>query len=127
MRRGATVIAILTLLAFDATAAKAPQTQLVYRIDRVTATIVHRRLIIEVSGAVPTGGWQHARLRAKPAPPEARFMVVEFIANPPPPKHVVIQALLPVKAKLELGLPHYAITAVKVVSRTNEVMTQITP
>ena len=127
MRRGAAVIALLatTIFAFGAEA-KPPPPQLVFRIDRVTATIIHRKLVVDVSGAVPSGGWAHARLRTKPTPRETRFMVMEFVANPPPPKHVVIQALLPVKARLQLGLPHYAVTAVKVIARSNAVMTEIT-
>jgi hypothetical protein len=126
MRRGAALIALVaTMFAFGAQA-KPPAPQLVFRIDRVTATIVHRKLVIEVSGAVPSGGWAHPRLRAKPTLPEAHFMVMEFVANPPPPKHVVIQALLPVKAKMQVGLPRYAVTAVKVIARTNAVMTEIT-
>lgn len=125
IRRGAAVVALFAwMLSCDAVA-KPPPPQLVFRIDRVTATIVHRKLIVDVSGAVPTGGWQHPRLRTKPTPPEARYMVVELVASPPPPNHVVIQALLPVRARIQLKLPHYAVTAVKVIARTNAVMTEI--
>jgi hypothetical protein len=50
---------------------------------------------------------------------------MEFYAEPPPPKHVVIQELLPISAELRMGLPKYGTVAVSVSSETNEIATQI--
>lgn len=99
---------------------------LVYRIDRVTASIAKKHLVITVDGAVETGGWQRARLVAKPSAPEAPVLSFNFVADPPKPKQVVIQALLPVHVTLTRGLPRYGTVAVEVVARTNEITTQIT-
>jgi hypothetical protein len=127
MRRGAaaliTAVALVTALSQPAEAARQ---KLVLRVDRVTAQIIDRKLVIDATGAVPTGGWKHAKLRIKPSPPESNVMVVEFVATPPPPKEIVIQALLPVSAKVVTGLPHYAITAVSVTAESNGITTQIT-
>jgi len=103
-----------------------PKEFLVYRIDRVTASIAKRHLVISVDGAVQSGGWQHARLREKPSAPEAPVLAFDFVADPPKPKKVVIQALLPVHVTLTRGLPHYGTVAVEVKASTNEITTQIT-
>ena len=99
---------------------------LVYRIDRVTASIAKKHLVITVDGAVETGGWQHPRLVAKPSAPEAPVLSFNFVADPPKPKHVVIDALLPVHVTLTRGLPRYGTVAVEIIARTNEITTQIT-
>ena len=137
MRFGAALltIALLAVLSPEFAAAK-PKAKphhpprvhesLVYRIDRVTASIAQRHLVITVDGAVETGGWQHARLRAEPSAPEAPVLSFDFIADPPKPRKVVIQALLPVHVTLTRGLPHYGTVAVEVKARTNEITTQIT-
>jgi hypothetical protein len=103
-----------------------PKEYLVYRIDRVTASIAKRHLVISVDGAVQSGGWAHARLREKPSAPEAPVLAFDFVADPPKPKKVVIQALLPVHVTLTRGLPHYGTVAVEVKSSTNEITTEIT-
>ena len=103
-----------------------PQEVLIYRIDRVTASIAKRHLVISVDGAVQSGGWEHPRLHEKPSPPEAPVLAFDFIANPPKPKKVVIQALLPVHVTLTRGLPHYGTVAVEVKAKSNEITTQIT-
>lgn len=122
----ALVLPQATLAGHAAKRSHAPTSQFVYRIDRVTASIQHRNLVIAVDGAVQTGGWQHARLREKPSRPEAPVLGFDFIADPPRPKQAVIQALLPVHVTLKRGLPHYGTVAVEVISRSNEITTQIT-
>jgi hypothetical protein len=126
MRGGGRVLAIaLFALPFDADTAGAVRAHLIYRVDRVSAIVDNGKLIVDASGAVASGGWSHARLRVKPSAPEAPVLEMEFIANPPSPKKVVIQTTLPVKAQLKAGLPHYGTVAVSVVAETNEITAQI--
>jgi hypothetical protein len=101
--------------------------QLVLKVDKVTAMTVQRKLVITVDGAVPTGGWQHPRLVAKPSRPEAPVLVFRLVADPPPQNRVVIKELLPVRVTLTRGLPHYGTVAVEIMARTNEITTQIIP
>ncbi len=112
--------------AYAAHTVRAPQFALVYRIDRVRASIANRHLTIAVDGAVQTGGWLRARLREKPSVREAPVLGFDFVADPPKPKHVVIQALMPVHVTLTRGLPRYGTVAIEVKSRTNEITTEIT-
>lgn len=100
---------------------------LVYRVDTVSATITDRHLVVTASGAVTTGGWQHPRLRALHARREAPVLVFDFVADPPRPKKVVIQALLPVRATLKTELPHHGVVAVEIVTHSNEITTQVIP
>jgi hypothetical protein len=112
-------------LALSAPASARPRAQLVYRIDSVSAAIVDGRLVVDVSGAVSSGGWKKPKLRAKPSAPEAHVLQMDLIAEPPSPKRVVIQALLPVHAEAKLPLPKYGIVAVSAASQTNEVTAEI--
>lgn len=126
MRWGAFLVAGLCLaITCDMRASGASRSRLVYRIDRVSAVVVDKKLVVEVSGAVRSGGWHHPRLRAKASPPEASVLEMEFYADPPPPKRVVIQELLPIATELKTGLPKYGTVAVSVSSETNEITTQI--
>src|SRR5579871_1946790 len=97
----------------------------IFRVDRVSASIVQNRLVVEASGAVSSGGWSHPRLRAKPSAPEAAILTLDFITDPPSSKRVVIQELLPVSATIRLPLPKYGTVAVSVVSQSNTITTEI--
>lgn len=112
-------------LALSAPAFSRPRAQLVYRIDSVSAAIIDGKLVVDVSGAVSSGGWSKPKLRAKPSAPEAHVLQMDFLAEPPSPKHVVIQELLPVKAEAKLPLPKYGTVAVSATSQTNEVTAEI--
>lgn len=126
MRGRVALVAFLTVMMAGAAVA-APGTR-VYRIDHATVKIEKHRLVISADGAVRTGGWAKPRLRLRDvAAPEADTMEVDFLATPPPTKHAVAQSILPVKATLKTGLPHYGTVQVKVVSETNSVIVPIAP
>jgi hypothetical protein len=127
MRRGAHLIAgaILACASTFGPADAARISRLIYRVDRVSASIEGTTMTIDASGAVSSGGWSHPRLRAKPSAPEAHILQLELLADPPPPKRNVIAALLPVRAQLRRALPSYGTFAVSVVSQTNEITAQI--
>lgn len=126
MRWGAFLVAGLCVaIICDTRAFGASHSRLVYRVDRVSAAIKNHKLVVNVGGAVNSGGWRHPRLRAKPSAPEANVLEMEFYADPPPPKRVVIQELLPITTELRTGLPKYGTVAVSVSSETNEITTQI--
>ena len=124
MRAGAVFICFLLLLAGTADAAVPPK--LVFRVDRATATISHRHLVITAGGAVCSGGWGNPTLRVLAAAPEAKTIEVEFMARPPRHRAAVVQAILPVSAKLKTGLPRYGAVEVKIVSENNSVTVPIT-
>jgi hypothetical protein len=125
MRRFAPAI-LLALVALYAAPASAAAAKLVYKVDQVTAKIESRKLVITVTGAVRSGGWLRPRLRVKqPWIPESDTVVVEFVATPPSERAMVIQAILPVDAKLSAPLPHYGAVQVKVVAETNSVTAPI--
>jgi len=126
MRWGAFLVAGLCLaIISDTCAAGAPRSRLVYRIDRVSARVQNHKLVVNVSGAVRSGGWRRPRLRAKASVPEAHILEMEFYADPPPPKRVVIEELLPISTEVRTILPKYGTIAVSVSSETNEITTQI--
>ncbi len=126
MHRGAfLVVALMFALALSAQTHARPRAQLVYRIDSVSAAIVDGKLVVDVNGAVSSGGWKKPRLRAKPSAPEAHVLQMEFLAEPPSPKRVVIQELLPVHAQAKLPLPKYGTVAVSAISQTNEIAAEI--
>jgi hypothetical protein len=95
--------------------------QRVYRVDSVTAvTKGHgrtRAIDIQAKGAVQSGGWQNARLRLLKN--DGHTLTLEFMADPPPPDMVVIQALVPVKARALIRTRH-PITAVHVLAASND-------
>ena len=94
----------------------------VYKIDSLIATQKKGRITVQVSGAVQSGGWKNPRLHVIPRD-NSRTLTVEFVAAPPPPGMVVIDALLPVTVSAEFKAA--GITAVKVVADANEMTTQI--
>ena len=127
MRRWALlVVGALAALAVGIPPAVATRSHLVFRIDKISASIEGTKLTIEASGAVQTGGWTHPRLKPiKPSASEAPTLRMEFVADPPPQNRVVISALLPIKAEFQGPLPKYGTVAVSVNSQTNEITTQI--
>ncbi len=126
MRRGAILVGSLMLaFALSVPALARSRTQLVYRVDSVSAAIVGGKLVVDVSGAVNSGGWRKPRLRVKPSAPEAHVLEMDFIAEPPSPRRVVIQELLPVHAQAKLKLPTYGTVAVSANSQTNSVAAEI--
>lgn len=121
MRAGAAVLCFLI-----ASAACASAQTLVYRVDHATAVIESDRLVVKAQGAVRSGGWDRVRLVVRKAlEPEKHEMLIEFIATPPGNKAAVVQAIMPIKAKLTMCKPHYGTTRVKIVSETNSVTAHI--
>ena len=98
--------------------------RLVYKIDSIIATISHQRILIQVRGAVPSGGWKGATLRVIRSPADPHVVVVNFLATPPPANVAVIQGLLPVSAQTIVPLRRGVVT-VRAVSSANEMTTQI--
>jgi len=121
MFRSAFALLLLTALAAPLPVAAAPEKR-IWRVDSVVATRDRGSVRVEVKGAVQSGGWSHARLRLSRGEPHA--LVVEFLAQPPSPGAVVIDALLPVTAKLTIRDTHGAV-AVKALGQANEVTAQI--
>ena len=124
--RGLTfAFALLALAAATATGAAAAS-QLVFRVDVVTAKTVNNHLVVTARGAVTSGGWTRPRLHLNPVhvaeSPEAS---IEFQASPPLGNSVVIQALLPIETTAVFPLPHYGAVRVKVVSQSNAVTAPI--
>ena len=94
----------------------------VYKIDSVIATQKAGRVVVQVSGAVQTGGWKSPRLHVI-ASDNNRTLTLEFGATPPPAGMVVIEALLPVTASAEFKSQGKA--TIKVVASANEMTAQI--
>ena len=94
----------------------------VYKIDSVVATQKSGRVTIQVHGAVQSGGWKSPRLHVIPDD-RNRTLTIEFLATPPPPGMVVIDALLPVTASAEFKSQDSG--SVRVIAVANEMTTQI--
>ena len=94
----------------------------IYKIDSVVATQKGGRVVVQVNGAVQTGGWKSPRLLVVPGDSN-RTITIEFLATPPPPNMVVIDALLPVGASAEFKSQGKG--AVKVIASANEMTAQI--
>jgi hypothetical protein len=128
MRRALLAIAIVCVLAAPAGAAeKLPMLapRLVARIDGLFATQTRGNVVIQVKGAVDSGGWRGAKLRPlKSGPADVHTIVVEFVATPPSPRRVVITGLLPVAANTTVKMRR-GVVSVRVVSGSNEITTQI--
>ena len=125
MRPRAAIGLALVALATAASPAPAPRYRMIYRVDRVSAAIEDRKLVVHAEGAVNSGGWARTRLLIKPSPPEASVLHMDLVADPPSPKHVFIQELLPASADLKTVLPKYGTVAVSVASQTNELTAEI--
>jgi hypothetical protein len=125
MRHTVLAALVLALAAATASAAEAAP-KLILRVDKVTAAIINNRLVVSASGAVDSGGWTMPRLHLKEVRiPESDTEVIEFLATPPAPSTVVIQALLPVQATAVFPLPRYATVQVKVEGQSNAVTVPI--
>lgn len=125
MRRSMLAAAIFALAAVTATgAAAAPK--LIYKIDKVVAKTIDKKLVVSASGAVRSGGWTQPMLHLNPVRiPESATEVIEFLATPPAPGTVVIEALLPVSMTSVFPLPRTGTVNVTVVGETNSVTAPI--
>ena len=111
----------LTALLLLATPALAAPEKRVWRVDSVIATQAGGNVVVQVKGAVQSGGWSHARL--KQAHADGHTLVVEFVAQPPAAGANVIEALLPVTARLTIKARD--MLTVKALGQANEVTAQI--
>jgi hypothetical protein len=120
-------LVLLTACALASVRAGAEPGKLVYKVDSASAVIVNRHLVISVTGAVKSGGWDKPRLLVlEPSAPEARTLKVEFVARPPSPNEVVVQQLLPIAARKVARLPNYATTKVQIIAESNSLIVEIT-
>jgi hypothetical protein len=127
-RRNAPILAAL-LVAGVTTSATSGEVaaQPVYKVDSVSASVAKgtSRLVIQARGAVRTGGWENARLKVKELSTPQDTMVVVFVALPPPPRSMVVQAVLPVRASVTVPMPNPRIKSVRVAAETNSVTAKI--
>jgi hypothetical protein len=113
--------AVLGLAAATATAAPATP-KMIYKVDVVTVKTLGKSIMVTATGAVNSGGWTLPHLRARDIHrPESDTAIVEFVATPPPPGAVVVQALIPVSASAQFPLPRYGTVQVQVVAESNSV------
>ena len=118
MLRPALALFALICLAAPAQAAE----RRVWRVDSVIATQAGTSIVVQVKGAVQSGGWSHPRLRQTRG--DGRTLVVEFLAQPPAANANVITALLPVTARITLR-GSGSVVAVKAIAEANDVTAQI--
>jgi hypothetical protein len=114
-------LGFLALPALTAPSSAAPEKR-VWRIDSVVATRAGNSVVVQVKGAVKSGGWSHPRLKL--AHGDGHTLVVEFLAQPPAPDAVVITALMPMTAKATLRSGRGMVT-VKAMAEANDVTAQI--
>lgn len=125
MRAFPKLLAIAAALLLGTQAACAAR--LIYRIDGATATVEKRHLVILAHGAVRSGGWDRPQLRVRESSAlETGTLAVEFVARPPAPNEVVVQALLPIDARIVTLAPRYGATRVRIIGETNDVIVPIT-
>jgi hypothetical protein len=122
-------LAVLFLVCFPvwgaALANAGPVEKRVYKVDSVIASVKGRVLTIQAKGAVESGGWNKPRLRVmRASPSEPRAVVVEFLAVPPSPGRMVIQALVPIQAVVHIPA-RPRIGSVRAVAEANEVTSQV--
>ena len=127
LRRAFTILIAAGFLASaNAGFAAAASLKPIYKVDSVAASIHGNRLTIIAAGAVSTGGWSKARLRLKPGHrAEGDTLEFQFLATPPAPDAMVIQALIPVGTTLTTKLPPYGVTQIKVDADTNSATAEI--
>ena len=118
-------VPLAAVLLVCATALAAAPERRVYKVDSVIASVKGHILTIQAKGATQTGGWRKPRLRLMRSPiGEARTVIVELLAEPPPPGMTVIEALVPVEATLRMpARPH--IVSVRAVADANDVTAQV--
>src|SRR5579864_991264 len=110
------VIAALLLSAAPALAAD----KRVFRIDSLIASQKGGEIVLQVKGAVATGGWSKPRLHL--VHNDGRAMIVEFLATPPPPDMTVIDGLVPVSAAAKF---RGHVRSVHVQADQNEITSQV--
>lgn len=93
----------------------------IYKIDSVIATQKGNMLTIQAKGAVQSGGWTKPRLHV--IRKDDKSLVVEFLAAPPPPGMVVIEAMVPVSASTQVRA--HGVAAVNALAEANEMTSQI--
>ena len=128
-RRNTLAVAALLVAGISSSATSGDAARPIYKIDSVTASPEGpHKLVIDVKGAVRTGGWDNPHLRVKEvketATPQPQMIVV-FVAIPPAPKSMVVQAILPVQATVTVPMPKQPIKIVKVAGETNSVTAKI--
>jgi hypothetical protein len=92
----------------------------VYRIDSLIATQKGGSLVVAAKGAVSTGGWKTARLHV--VHNDGHILTVEFVAAAPPPGMTVIEALVPVEARLAVK---GRAASVRAMAEANEMTSQV--
>jgi len=97
---------------------------LVYRVDKATAVLDGRDLLVHVKGAARTGGWEHPHLVVHGAA-DGKHLEIHFVATPPQDASAVVQSEVPVNVSLKTRAPGKGVSAVKVVSATNAVTARI--
>jgi hypothetical protein len=119
------VLLLALALSTPAVAAdKGGSDKLVSKIDSIIATLHQQSILIEVRGAVPSGGWKTAKLKLVRSPADPHTVVLDFVATPPPANAAVIQGLLPVSANTVVRMRKGVVT-VRAVATANEITTQI--
>ena len=125
VRRFLFVATMLALAAATATAAPAIPKH-IYKVDVVSVKVSGKTLLVSATGAVNSGGWTSPELRLRgPHTAEKETAVVDFVAKPPLPGEVVIQALVPISATATFPLQPYGTTQVQVMAETNSVTAPI--
>lgn len=115
---------VCMVFAFSSAGANAAP-KLVYRIDGATAKIAHGRLIVVAHGAVQSGGWTRPALFVRRAG-GADTLDLDFAATPPRSVKTVVQATLPITARLDAPVPRGGALQVKLYSQTNSVVVAVT-
>ncbi|MBV9548935.1 MAG: hypothetical protein JO256_04605 [Alphaproteobacteria bacterium] len=113
---------VLFLLFLTALPAFAAPEKRVWRVDSIVATQSGANVVVQVKGAVQSGGWHHPHLKV--AHGDTHTLVVEFLAQPPGATATVISGLLPITATVTVRADH-AIVSVKALAEANEVTTQV--
>src|SRR5258708_5123803 len=92
----------------------------VLRIDSLLASRKGGVILLQAKGAVPSGGWNRARLHVMHG--DGRTITVEFLATTPPPGMTVIDAVVPVTASVAVK---GRASSVHVLAEENEMTSQI--
>ena len=117
MRASAGILCFLIALA----SGPADAHMLVYRVDQASAVKDGQYLVVHVTGAVRSGGWENPRLVVSRNIGTKSDLEVKFVATPPEHVHAVVQSLVPMSASMKTRAPGKSVDAVKVVSETNSV------
>jgi hypothetical protein len=93
----------------------------VKRIGLSVTSMAPMKLLIKADGTVSGGGWSNAQLHPRMtfAPPSDGIYEFDFVASPPAPGDMVIQAILPVEASYEMQSVSPDFKGVRVYGETN--------